>query len=343
MSGFCRSIFDSNKENSKYFRKIFEIKKCDSVKGYLSASQKYYIVYNYKKVKKILTLKAEKSVVRDFEVSVKCVNHLCKYHGTIHKVECQLFCKQKNCRFYNSYHKLPCEQKCQVINCELFDFFHESECKLRCTWENCLMFGNYHEKKCIHLDHEKSFEANEEGIIYNKVNYKEKTEKTEKIRMKKKSTKVNPKKVNKEQFKWNIPQNTYRNELYSRSYEFPLLGNSETQYFNRPDPTVYTSKPEAKIRYTDYYAPRPNYNFNEYQSSYNLPNITKTNKIVANEFYKSDSRGYLKLDEKYTLHRESNLDSNRKVSENNYFFPSTKCYCIFLGFCISCILIYLIA
>lgn len=152
--------------NEKYLKG----KNCDSVKGYLNMNQKYYIVYNYKKIQKIFALRAETSIVMKNEVSVKCINHLCKSHGKNHKDECKLYCKQKTCKFLNSYHKPPCELKCDKENCELFETFHESDCKIRCTWEQCLMYGSYHKQKCIH--HTVYIESKDEGVEYKKIKLK---------------------------------------------------------------------------------------------------------------------------------------------------------------------------
>lgn len=218
------------KPDQNITEKFVKGKNCDSVKGYLNMNQKYYIVYNYKKIEKILALKAQSSIVRNFEVGIKCVNHLCKFHGTNHIEECQLFCKQKTCRFYNGYHEPPCEYRCEKVNCELFETFHESECRLRCTWENCIMFGKYHESKCIHLDHEKTNEGSE-GVIYNKVNFREKMNKVE---TKKKSKKFNKKRMDERETKWDNrggqSENydySYRNCVFKGLNEFPQLGESK--------------------------------------------------------------------------------------------------------------------
>lgn len=147
--------------------KFLKEKNCDSVKGYLSLTQKYYVIYNYKKVRKVIALKANESIVRNSEVAYKCTNYLCKFHGQRHADNCKLLCKVKSCKFFSGYHEPPCELKCEKVNCEDFNTFHKNECKLRCTWENCIMFGKYHEQKCIHLDHEDKSEKSE-PVVYNK-------------------------------------------------------------------------------------------------------------------------------------------------------------------------------
>ena len=220
------------KPDQNITEKILKGKNCDSVKGYLNLNQKYYIVYNYKKIEKILALKAQSSVVRNFEVGSKCVNHLCKFHGTNHIEECQLFCKEKTCRFYNGYHEPPCELRCETVNCELLGDFHKSRCKLRCTWENCVMFGKYHESKCIHLDHEKANEDTE-GEVYNKVVFREKMSKVE---TKKKSKNLNKKRMENREIKLDsrgIQSGNYDSALrnkFSKDFDqFPRLGEGKKQ------------------------------------------------------------------------------------------------------------------
>ena len=146
--------------------KFLKSKSCNSVKGYLSLSQKYYIVYNYKQIEKVIAIKAEESIVRSYEVYRKCTNYLCKFHGQEHYDRCSLMCYEKNCRFFNGFHIPPCDLKCADVSCEKFNSFHNDECKLRCKWENCVMFGKFHECKCIHLEHEKEVEASQEDVYY---------------------------------------------------------------------------------------------------------------------------------------------------------------------------------
>lgn len=154
------------KSNDNITEKYLKTYSCNSVKGILSESQTYYIVYNYKQIIKIVSIKVDLNTIKSNEIGTKCTNDKCKFHGSSseHPSACFLMCNDGNCVQFLNYHQQPCTFKCTNPHCAFYEKFHKKSCRFPCKTQNCKNFGKLHKNNCVFTNKTPKYVNYEQGL-----------------------------------------------------------------------------------------------------------------------------------------------------------------------------------